>query len=62
MSSEPFDTDRHVDHMAAVMGLTIEPAWRESVVANMAATKAVADLVLAFPLDEHVEPAPVFEP
>ena len=32
-----------------------------TVVANMTATAAIAELVLAFPLDDHVEPAPVFE-
>lgn len=59
--SKPFDAGKHVDHMAEVMGLTIAPEWRQSVVDNMAATAAVAELVLAFPLDDHVEPAPVFE-
>ena len=48
-------------YMAAVMGLTIEPEWRQSVIDNMAATAAVAELLLAFPLDDHIEPAPVFE-
>jgi hypothetical protein len=59
--SEPFDLEKHVDHMAAVMGITLDPAWRQSVIDNMAATASVAELVLAFPLDDHVEPAPVFE-
>lgn len=59
--SKPFDAEKHVDHMAEVMGLTIAPEWRQSVVDNMAATAAVAELVLSFPLDDHVEPAPVFE-
>jgi hypothetical protein len=43
------------------MGITLDPAWRQSVIDNMAATASVAELVLAFPLDDHVEPAPVFE-
>ena len=59
--SKPFDAEKHVDHMAAVVGLTIEPEWRPSVVDNMAATAAVATLVTSFPLDDHLEPAPVFE-
>jgi anti-sigma-K factor RskA len=57
-----FDAAAHVDHMAKVMELEIRPEWRDAVVATMAATAAVAALVLAFPLDDHVEPAPVFEP
>lgn len=60
--SAPFDAQKHVDHMAEVMGLTIEPEWRQSVIDNMAATARVAELVLEFPLDDHIEPAPVFEP
>jgi 1-carboxybiuret hydrolase subunit AtzG-like len=60
--SGPFDAEAHVDHMAEVMGLDIAPEWRASVVDNMAATAAIAEPVLSFPLDDHVEPAPVFEP
>ena len=57
-----FDAAAHVEHMAKVMDLDIRPEWRDAVVATMAATAAVAALVLSFPLDDHVEPAPVFEP
>jgi len=60
--SGPFDAEAHVDHMARVIGLEIAPEWRPSVVDNVAATAAIADLVLSFPLDDHAEPAPVFEP
>jgi hypothetical protein len=58
----PFDAGAHVDHMAAVMGLVIAPDWREAVLANMTATAAIAAVLLDFPLDDHTEPAPVFEP
>lgn len=57
-----FDAELHVAHMAGVMGLTIAPEWQASVVANMQATARAAALVLSFPLEEHIEPAPVFEP
>jgi len=57
-----FDAATHVDHMAKAMDLDIRPEWLDAVVATMAATAAVAALVLSFPLDDHVEPAPVFEP
>jgi hypothetical protein len=57
-----FDAKAHVAHMADVMGLTILPEWREGVVTNMAATARAAGLVLDYALDDHVEPAPVFEP
>jgi hypothetical protein len=58
----PFDAEAHLDNMAGVMGLAIAPEWRQSVLDNLAATAAIAALVLSFPLDDHVEPAPVFEP
>jgi hypothetical protein len=60
--AKAFDAAAHVAHMAGVLGLTIEPEWQPTVVANMAATARSAALVLEFRLDEHVEPAPVFEP
>jgi hypothetical protein len=60
--SKPFDPEAHLAHMAPLIGLAVEPAWRPAVVANLAATAAAAELVLAFPLADHEEPAPVFEP
>lgn len=60
--SEPFDAEAHVDHMAKVMALTVQPEWRAGVVDNVKATATLAGLVLSFPLEDHVEPAPVFEP
>ncbi len=55
-----FDAEAHVLHMSAVVDLPVAAAWRDATIANMAATAAAADLVLAFPLDDHAEPAPVF--
>ena len=57
-----FDAKAHVAHMAALMELPIDDAWRPSVIANMQATGRAAALILSVPLDDHVEPAPVFEP
>ncbi len=62
MSAQSFDAKAHVAHMEAVLGLTIEEAWRDGVVANMAATARAAALVMEFKLDDHVDPAPRFEP
>ena len=60
--SGPFDADAHADHMATVAGLDIRPEWRADVIATLAATAAIAAPLLAFPLEDHVEPGPVFEP
>lgn len=61
MTDKTFDADAHVAHMAAVMGLTIDPAWQPTVAANVATTARMAALVLDFPLDDAVEPAGTFE-
>ena len=58
----PFDAEAHVDHMARVLELDIDPAFRPTVVTTLAATARIAALVTDFPLGDHVEPAPVFEP
>ncbi|TYC64100.1 DUF4089 domain-containing protein [Stappia sp. BW2] len=60
MSAE-FDPKSHVAHMEKVMGLTIKDDWRPVVEAHIAATQKAAELVLAFPLEDDVEAAPVFE-
>jgi hypothetical protein len=61
MITTPFDAQEHADHMMKVMALPIDPAWRPTVIATLAATAGIAALVMEFPLDDHVEPAPVFE-
>ncbi len=51
---------RIVDALAIVHGLTIEPDWRPTVMANMTAIAQAARLVMAYPFDDADEPAPVF--
>jgi hypothetical protein len=60
--SEPFDIEAYCDLVAAAMGFELTPEWRQSLIDNFKATHAVAESVLSFPLDDTVEPAPVFEP
>ncbi len=60
--TEPFDAAAHVEHMARVMDLPIAPEWHEGVIATLAATARIAALITEFPLDDRIEPAPVFEP
>lgn len=60
--SETFDAQTHLDAMAPAMGLTIDPAWQDTVIANLQATARMAGMVGSFALDDHVEPAPVFVP
>ncbi len=58
----PSDAEAHAEHMAKVMGLIIRPEWKAAVVQHLVTTAGAAELILSFPLDDHVEPAPVFEP
>ena len=49
-----------VDATAPLLGIAIRPEWRDAVVANLRATRAAARLVEELPLDDELEPAPVF--
>lgn len=44
------------------LGLSPEPEWLERIEANFAVTAKMAAELLAFPLPEYTEPAPVFRP
>jgi hypothetical protein len=61
MTAPPFDPEAHLDHMAAVLGLAVDPGWRAGVVAHLAVAARMATLVGDLPLDDHVEPATIFE-
>lgn len=49
-----------MDATAPLLGLRIEPAWRDAVRANLAVTFRMSALVDGFPLPDEAEPAPVF--
>lgn len=59
--SETFDAEAYAELMARVMGLDVRPDWKPGVVANLRNTHRMASLVLGHRLDDHVEPAFVFE-
>jgi len=63
MTKKPeFDAEAHVDHMEVVLGLTIRPEWRDSVVTYMATAADAAATIMDFPLDDDIEIAPTFKP
>jgi hypothetical protein len=62
MPDSTFDAAKHVDHMAAVLGLAIDPEHMPGVVANMARTDQIARLITEFPLPDDAELAPTFHP
>lgn len=51
-----------VDRIAALVGLDIAPAHRPGVIANFTRIAAIAAPVMAFPLPDDLEIAPVFVP
>jgi hypothetical protein len=55
-------TEADVERLAALVGLTIDPASRAAVAQNLAGLLAAARLVAEFPLPDEAEPAPRFEP
>jgi hypothetical protein len=52
----------HVEAALALAGIAMAPEWRDSVLANFKTITAAAEFVMAFPLDDEAEPAPVFAP
>ena len=59
--TEP-ELDAYMDASAAVLGIAIDPAWRDAVRANLALSLRMAATVAAFPLEDEAEPTPVFTP
>ncbi|HEV8680524.1 MAG TPA: DUF4089 domain-containing protein [Stellaceae bacterium] len=62
MADRPFDAAVYVDATAALIGLPLDSTHRPGVVINMQRIAEMAALVMAFPLPDDVEPAPVFRP
>jgi hypothetical protein len=49
-----------IDAAARVLGLAIEPAWKDAVEANLEATLRLAFVFMDFPLPDEAEPASTF--
>jgi Protein of unknown function (DUF4089) len=58
----PSELEAHVDAVAKLVALPIAPAYRPGVVLYLGVIAAAAAQVMAFPLPDEVEPAPVFGP
>jgi hypothetical protein len=44
----------------ALLGIPVDPAWRQSIRDNLAVTLRLATTFDTFPLDDEAEPGPVF--
>lgn len=56
----PDDVDKLIDSGTALLGIPIQPEWREAIRANLLVTLRLADTVDKFPLPDEADPAPVF--
>ena len=62
MADQPLDLEAYVDAATGLIGLPLDPAHRPGVILNLQRIAEMAALVMAFPLPEDAEPAPVFTP
>jgi Protein of unknown function (DUF4089) len=62
MKSDEFDAEKLAEAMADFLGLPLEEAYRAGVTMHLNAAHDIAAPLLAFPLDDDAEPAPVFTP
>ncbi len=63
MADKPIgDVDAFVEHGAAVLGVTLDPAVREAVIANFKLFVGLADAIEGFEEPETQDPAAVFRP
>lgn len=51
-----------LEAMGALIGLPIDPAYREGVAAALAELLDAADFLAGLSLDPEIEPSPVFRP
>jgi hypothetical protein len=58
MAADPLD--EYADAVAKALGLSIDPAWRPAVKANLEFSLRIARLVDEFALPDETEPASVF--
>ncbi|HVI29985.1 DUF4089 domain-containing protein [Hansschlegelia sp.] len=54
--------EAHIDAATTLLGLRMDPDDRASTLAHLRATMEAARFVAAFPLDDTVQPAPIFRP
>jgi hypothetical protein len=62
LTDRTFDVASYVDAAAALNELPLDPAHRPGVILNMQRIAEMAALIMAFPLPDDTEPAPVFRP
>jgi hypothetical protein len=59
--SEADELDAWLDANAVLLGITVEPEWRDAVRMHLRITRELAQRVLDFPLSDEADPAPIFQ-
>lgn len=62
MNEDDFDADAVAQSMLAYLGLPDEPAYRPGITFHLTSARGIAAGLLALPMEDDVEPAPVFKP
>ncbi|MBD2677095.1 MULTISPECIES: DUF4089 domain-containing protein [Nostoc] len=62
MENREFELEEYVKQMALLLDLQIRDEYFDGVVANFERIKAIANLVISFPLPEEIEVPSIFEP
>jgi len=62
MSGRTFDARAYMEIAAAVLGLSLDDAWKPGIIDNLERSAQIAQAFLDFPLPDDVEPASRFEP
>jgi hypothetical protein len=55
-------TDPELDVLAAAIGITLEPGWRDGVRMNVEVSLRMATMVAAFPLGDEADALPIYTP
>ncbi|HUB14343.1 MAG TPA: DUF4089 domain-containing protein [Acetobacteraceae bacterium] len=62
MSDSPIDLDAFIQAGTALLCIPVCPEWRDSIRLHLEISFNLGGLVLAFPLPDEADPAPVFHP
>ena len=62
MSENEIDAEAIAESMLPYLGLPDEQAYRSGIVSHLVAARGIAANLLALPLEDETEPAPVFKP
>jgi 1-carboxybiuret hydrolase subunit AtzG-like protein len=54
------DIDAWLDANAALLGIPVQPEWREGIRLHLRITRDLARRVMEFPLSDEADPAPIF--